>query len=188
MKLGKFIKSFIFKIIDRMIYTGPHDFEPVYKKTSSTELFREQQRQVFAVTIIATVLAAKSYGLFEIKFFGEMFRTILSSSALLAFMYLLLTAAALKYSDPHWLYQHLYLSHKLRKLFYDTSVHIFANYFITYSLIHISEQIGEIFKISFLIIFTPLLLVALYLIQKITAWSIKQDLDSGEIKLKRANL
>lgn len=87
--------------------------------------FREQFRFLFSAAIIATVFVVPDNNelLSYLKF-------ALSVSAIFAGLYLVLTAATVKYSEPRWLYQIIYTSERFRMRMYDYSVNILAIAFL----------------------------------------------------------
>lgn len=98
-----------------------------YAKLSESAKFREQFRFVFAGAVIATVFIVPNGNIFEI-----LLKIALGFSALFAALYLIATAANVKYKEPGVMYEMLYVGERFRMRMYDFSVDTFAAAFLIF--------------------------------------------------------
>lgn len=99
--------------------------ELAYSSISEAGKFREQFRFAFSGVVIATVFVVPSENVFELLLKG-----VLGFSAFFAFMYLIVSAANIKYREPGVMYQMLYVGERFRMRMYDFSVDTFAVAFL----------------------------------------------------------
>ncbi|HEY1085235.1 MAG TPA: hypothetical protein VGE34_00730 [Candidatus Saccharimonadales bacterium] len=92
-----------------------------YEKISDGARFREQYRFAFSAAIIATVFVAPSGNALEVFLKGA-----LGFSALFAALFLITSAAKVKYNEPGRLYAVFYAGERFRMWAFDWSVHVFA--------------------------------------------------------------
>lgn len=96
-----------------------------YEKISDGARFREQYRFVFSAAVIATVFVVPSGNALELFLKGT-----LGFSAFFAALFLIASAARVKYSEPGRLYEVFYLGEHFRMWVYDWSLHVFAAAFL----------------------------------------------------------
>lgn len=96
-----------------------------YEKISDGARFREQYRFAFSAVIIATVFVVPSGNALEVFLKGT-----LGFSALFAALFLIASAARVKYSEPGRLYEIFYVGERFRMWTYDWSLHVFAAAFL----------------------------------------------------------
>ncbi len=99
--------------------------ELAYDSISEAGKFREQFRFVFSGVVIATVFVVPSDSVFELLLKG-----VLGFSAFFAAIYLIASAANIKYREPGIMYQMLYVGERFRMRMYDFSVDTFAVAFL----------------------------------------------------------
>ena len=87
------------------------------------EKIKEDRRLLIAGVIVASFLAMRAIG--DISFWSIALPT-LGISALLSTVYLIMTAATLKHSDPGRLYQIIVVNDKTRQKMYDWSIDVFG--------------------------------------------------------------
>lgn len=96
-----------------------------YKKLTDDGRFREQYRFIFSAAVIATVFIVPNSNVFE-----TILKVALGFSAFFSALYLIATAANVKYNEPGVMYQMLYAGEKFRMRMYDFSVDTFAVAFL----------------------------------------------------------
>ncbi len=95
--------------------------ELAYEKISDGARFREQYRFAFSVTVIATVFVVPTSNELE-----SFLKLGLGISAFFAALFLICSAARVKYSEPGRLYEVFYVNERFRMWAYDQSLHVFA--------------------------------------------------------------
>lgn len=115
-----------------------------YNKSSEKGRFREQFRLAFAGVIIATFFAVPDIGILTnfLKFF-------LGVSVLLSALFLIVSAARVKYTEPGHMYQSLYVTERFRRRMFDWSVDVFGFAFLYFMSLLITGVIEKIFNIKF---------------------------------------
>ncbi len=138
-------------------------FNPAYEDLTERERFREQIRITFSAAIVATFLATLALNADWIFFI----KLILGSSALFAGIFLLLTAASLKYYNPRWIYDIFYASEKIRLISYDMAIDSFGIFLIgatsTFVSLHIFKFSNPVFLIFNLSVIGVVILVSVLL-------------------------
>ena len=92
-----------------------------YEKLSSAARFREQLRLTFAGVIVATAFVAPDNNVLFL-----FLKVALSVSAVFAALFLIASAARVKYTDPGRIYEAFYAGERFRMSMFDWSVNIFG--------------------------------------------------------------
>jgi len=92
-----------------------------YDHLTENARFREQYRFVFSATIIATYFVSPSGNALEL-----LLKVILGVATFFAALYLICTAATVKYRSSRWMYEVFYVSERLRIRMYDVAIDVFA--------------------------------------------------------------
>lgn len=96
-------------------------YKLAYERISDGARFREQYRFVFSAAVIATVFIMPNSNSLEI-----FLKATLGFSAFFAALYLIASAARVKYAEPGRLYEIFYVGEHFRMWAYDWSIHVFA--------------------------------------------------------------
>jgi hypothetical protein len=92
-----------------------------YDNSSDAARFREQYRFAFSAVVIASVFVAPNGNALE-----QFFKLTLETSAFFSALYLIASAALVKYKEPGRLYVIFGINEGFRMWAYDWSVHVFA--------------------------------------------------------------
>ena len=130
-----------------------------YEKISDGAKFREQYRFAFSAAVIATVVAVPSGSALEIFLKGT-----LGFSAFFAALFLIASAARVKYNEPGQLYEVFYVGERFRMWAYDWSLHVFAAAFIFFIALIITGSIDMIPGVQLGPIWSWVVVVAVMLI------------------------
>ena len=98
-----------------------------YDRLSDGARFREQYRLVFAATIIATFFIVPSENVLDI-----FLKWVIGFAMFFAALYLIFTAASVKYYGSRWMYDIFYVSERIRMKTYDRAVDCFAVGFLLF--------------------------------------------------------
>lgn len=131
----------------RMIKSKPeneHNKELLYEELTEGARFREQYRFLFAATIVATFYVAPSGNPLE-----TFLKVVLGIAMLLAALYLIGTAASVKYKDTRMAYQVFYASKKLRIKLFDWAVDSFAAGFLLFLAIIAVGTMQKVLNVRF---------------------------------------
>jgi len=93
----------------------------LYDKLSAGAHFREQYRFVFSATIIATFFIVPTGNVLDV-----FLKLVLGFAMVFATLYLIYTAASIKYHGSKWIYDIFYVSERVRMKTYDVAVDCFA--------------------------------------------------------------
>ncbi len=106
--------------------------------------FSEQYRFVFSATIIATFYVAPSGNALE-----AFLKWILGFAMSAAALYIVCTAATMKYHNARWMYEVFYVSERIRKWAYDIAVDIFAAGFLFFIGILVTGLAENLLNVRF---------------------------------------
>lgn len=158
-------------------------FDRPYESATQHMLFREQQRLVFASLIIATFFASKTFNFFELKVANYSLWPVLAISMGAAFGYILLTAANLKYFDHRWFGNVIYSSETFRMTLFDSSVDIYATYFLFGSINILAKFIdNKISWVGYSIAFVFSAFILIFLLISLSKLNIIHDKNRGYVK------
>lgn len=127
------------------------------KKQDDT--FKEQQRSLFAATIIATA--------FLIPFdnpLGAFIKIAFAVSAVLSSAYLISTAAQLKYQSPGRMYEYLKISENFKNSMFDWSVDVFGVAFLMFVSVIIVGCLQRLFRFQLSDLWTIVVVVITMLV------------------------
>lgn len=115
----------------------------LYDEVSEGARFREQYRLVFAATIVATFYVAPSSTVID----GYV-KLVLGFAMFFAALYLICTAAAVKYQDRKFMYIVFYASNRVRMKSFDWAVDCFAVGFLGFLTLAAIGFVQTTFKIQ----------------------------------------
>lgn len=130
-----------------------------YEKISDGARFREQYRFTFSAVIIATVFVVSSDNTLEV-----FLRVTLGFSAFFAALFLIASAARVKYNEPGRLYEVFYMGERFRMWAYDWSIHVFAAAFLFFIGSIITGLIDKIPGVQLGVVWSWVVLVGVTLI------------------------
>jgi hypothetical protein len=114
-----------------------------YNKTSDAAKFREQYRFAFSIAIVATVFIIPSENVF-----GQFLQLTLGFSAFPAALYIIASAARVKYNEPGRIYQVLYIGERFRMRLFDWSIDVFGASLLFFIASLITNQINTVFRLE----------------------------------------
>lgn len=139
-----------------------------YDRSNDNAKFREQYRFAFSIAVITTAFVMPDENVIE-----QLLKVMLYISALLAALYLITSAARVKYNKPGRLYQIFYAGERFRMRLFDWSIDVFGAAFLYFIASLVTNQINTIYRldvksISFWIMFVAIMLIIGLLILLIT--------------------
>lgn len=114
-----------------------------YENTSNDTKFREQYRFAFSVAVVATVFIVPNENALE-----QFLKLALGFSAFFAALYLITSAARVKYKEPGRMYEVFYVGERFRMWTFDWSVNVFAAAFLYFIGLFITGLINIIFNVN----------------------------------------
>lgn len=110
-----------------------------YDKLADDAKFREQYRFAFSAAIVATVFVIPNDNPIE-----AFLKTAVGFSAVFAAIYLIASAARVKYNEPGRLYEIFYIGERFRMWAYDWSLHVFAAAFLFFIGLIVTGLISKV--------------------------------------------
>ena len=150
-----------------------------YSKLLEGARFREQFRLAFAGVIVATFFVVP-----DLDVLANFLKLFLGISALLSAIYLIVSAARVKYKEPGHVYQALYVTERFRMRMFDWSVDVFGFAFLCFISLFAIGGLQEIFNIRFDEFWTWIIVIGLIAIEMIIAWTVGYIAKSRELKTK----
>jgi len=114
-----------------------------YEKSSDSAYFRENYRFIFSVAVIATVFIVPTDNALYL-----FLKAVLGFSAAFAALYLIATAALVKYNEPSRMYVIFYVSERFRMSMFDWSIDFFGAAFLYFIGLMITGAIEIIFEVK----------------------------------------
>lgn len=128
---------------------------PVYENTSTYAQFRESYRHIFSVAVVATVFVVPMDNALMV-----FLKSVLGFSAIFAALYLILSAARVKYDEPARLYQVFRPSERFRMRMFDLSVDFFGFAFLLFIGLLIAGMIDSIPGVELGVVWTWIVVIA----------------------------
>lgn len=151
-----------------------------YRKLSNDGKFREQYRFVFSAAVVATVFIVPNGNVFE-----TLLKTVLSFSAFFAALYLIATAANVKYREPGVMYQMLYVGERFRMRMYDFSVDTFAAAFLIFLGLVSVGMIQSATGVELEAVWQWSILIGVMLVLAVAILFISRAIKKRELKIKK---
>lgn len=120
------------------------DRDRAYLNLGEEARFREQLRIGIEIAIIATIFVIPTGNVLMVYL-----KWVVGFSALFASLYLVFTAATLKYSDPRELYNVFRISERVRMKAYDLSIDVYAIGLLFFLAILITGIVQKVFTVKF---------------------------------------
>lgn len=154
--------------------------KPAYDETHEAAKFREQYRFTFSIAIVATVFIIPSENVF-----GQFLQLALGFSAFLAALYLIASAARVKYNEPGRMYQILYVSERFRMRLFDWSIDIFGAALLYFISSLITNQINTVFRLELGSILFWVLLIGVMLVSGLLILLISNKIGKKDLYPKK---
>jgi len=150
-----------------------------YDESPEEGRFREQFRLAFAGLIIATVFVVPDLGLLT-----NFLKLFLGISAFLSALFLIMSAARVKYVEPGYMYVALYVTERSRMRMFDWSVDVFGFAFFSFISLVVTGFIEKIFNIKFSEFWAWIVVIGILLIEMVVVAILSHIAKSRESKKK----
>ena len=131
-----------------------------YTESSDEAKFREQFRFAFAGVIIATFFVIPT-----IDSLMNFLKIFLGLSAILSAIFLVISAARVKYKEPGYMYQALYVTERFRMRMFDWSIDIFGFAFLYFISLLATGLLEKALSVQFSELWTWVTVIGILLIE-----------------------